>query len=116
MWVFLLQLEQGKGGSSFPVRICFVQVLDSRGTSVGEEDSEFEDLVAEGREEHPLVRYTRLVRDKKAELEYVYNPVGRSRSFRDTHASCRRWRRTRRRTCDHFGRRPRRRWTVVLRS
>ena len=50
------------------------------------EDSEFEDLVAEGREEHPLVRYTRLVRDKKAELEYVYNPVGRSRSFRNTHA------------------------------
>ena len=61
----------------------------SRGTSVGE-DSEFEDLVAEviiclfvnknvkqkkGREEHPIVRYTRLVRDKKAELEYVYNPV-----------------------------------------
>ena len=39
------------------------------------EDSEFEDLVAEGREEHPIVRYTRLVRDKKAELEYVYNPV-----------------------------------------
>lgn len=38
------------------------------------EDSEFEDLVAEGREEHPIVRYTRLVRDKKAELEYVYNP------------------------------------------
>ena len=46
----------------------------SRGTSVGD-DSEFEDLVAEGREEHPIVRYTRLVRDKKAELEYVYNPV-----------------------------------------
>ena len=43
------------------------------------EDSEFEDLVAEGREEHPIVRYTRLVRDKKAELEYVYNPVSARR-------------------------------------
>ena len=51
-----------------------IQMDGSRGTSVGD-DSEFEDLVAEGREEHPIVRYTRLVRDKKAELEYVYNPV-----------------------------------------
>ena len=38
-------------------------------------DSEFEELVAEGKEEHPIVRYTRLKKDKEAELEYVYNPV-----------------------------------------
>lgn len=31
------------------------QMASSRGTSVGE-DSEFEELVAEGREEHPIVR------------------------------------------------------------
>jgi hypothetical protein len=57
----------------------------SRGTSAGSlgsaEDSEFEELVAEGREEHPIVRYTRLVRDKKAELEYVYNPVRAEANF-----------------------------------
>ena len=38
-------------------------------------DSQFEELVAEGKEEHPIVRYTRLKKDKEAELEYVYNPV-----------------------------------------
>ena len=71
---FLLRFLKTQIISKTPIDVCFTQTDGSRGTSVGE-DSEFEDLVAEGREEHPIVRYTRLVRDKKAELEYVYNPV-----------------------------------------
>ena len=40
------------------------------------EDSDFLDLVSQGNESHPLVKFTRLVQNKKAELEYHYNPVG----------------------------------------
>ena len=40
-----------------------------------DEDSEFLDLVSQGREDHPLVRFTRMVKYKKSELEYHYNPV-----------------------------------------
>ena len=40
-----------------------------------DEDSEFLDLVSQGREDHPLVRFTRMVKYKKSEMEYHYNPV-----------------------------------------
>ena len=40
------------------------------------EDSDFLELVSQGKENHPLVRFTRLAQTKKAELEYHYNPVG----------------------------------------
>lgn len=40
------------------------------------EDSDFQELVSQGKENHPLVRFTRLAATKKAELEYHYNPVG----------------------------------------
>ena len=40
------------------------------------EDSDFLELVSQGQESHPLVRFTRLAQTKKAELEYHYNPVG----------------------------------------
>lgn len=40
------------------------------------EDSDFLELVSQGQESHPLVRFTRLAGTKKAELEYHYNPVG----------------------------------------
>ena len=39
------------------------------------EDSDFTELVNQGQEDHPLVKYTRLAQTKKAELEYKYNPV-----------------------------------------
>ena len=39
------------------------------------EDTEFEELVNQGREDHPLVKYKRLASTKKAELEYHYDPV-----------------------------------------
>ena len=39
------------------------------------EDSDFAELVNQGQEDHPLVKYTRLAQTKKAELEYKYNPV-----------------------------------------
>ena len=39
------------------------------------DDSEFEELVNLGREDHPLVKYKRLASTKKAELEYHYDPV-----------------------------------------
>ena len=39
------------------------------------EDSDFQELVSQGQENHPLVRFTRLAQTKKAELEYHYNPV-----------------------------------------
>ena len=42
------------------------------------DDSDFLELVSQGQESHPLVRFTRLAQTKKAELEYHYNPVGRS--------------------------------------
>ena len=42
------------------------------------DDSDFLDLVSQGKENHPLVRFTRLAQTKKAELEYHYNPVGQS--------------------------------------
>ena len=38
------------------------------------EDSDFLELVSQGAESHPLVRFTRLAQTKKAELEYHYNP------------------------------------------
>ena len=42
------------------------------------DDSDFLELVSQGQESHPLVRFTRLAQTKKAELEYHYNPVGGS--------------------------------------
>ena len=39
------------------------------------DDSDYTELVNQGKEDHPLVKYTRMVKDKKAELEYHYNPV-----------------------------------------
>ena len=39
------------------------------------EDSDFQELVSQGQENHPLVRFTRLAQTKKVELEYHYNPV-----------------------------------------
>ena len=40
------------------------------------EDTEYEELVNLGREDHPLVKFKRLASTKKAELEYHYDPVG----------------------------------------
>ena len=40
------------------------------------EDSDFLELVSQGKENHPLVKFTRLAQTKKSELEYHYNPVG----------------------------------------
>ena len=39
------------------------------------DDSDYIELINQGREDHPLVKYTRLVKTKKDELEYKYNPV-----------------------------------------
>jgi len=38
------------------------------------DDSDYLELINQGREDHPLVKYTRLVKTKKDELEYKYNP------------------------------------------
>ena len=41
------------------------------------EDTEYEELVYLGLEDHPLVKVKRLASTKKAELEYHYDPVGK---------------------------------------
>jgi len=48
-----------------------IESVDNMGSA---DDSEFEELVNLGREDHPLVKYTRLASTKKAELEYHYDP------------------------------------------
>lgn len=49
--------------------------MDKGTSDMDDDDSEVLELISQGQSDHPLVKYTRLLQDKKAELEYKYNPV-----------------------------------------
>ena len=55
--------------------------MDKGTSDMDDDDSEVLELISQGQSDHPLVKYTRLLQDKKAELEYKYNPVCREYLF-----------------------------------
>ena len=49
---------------------------DEEGEDVdSDEDSEYEKLIEADKEDHPIVKFTRMIQTKQAELVYHYDPV-----------------------------------------